>query len=165
MDRLQVDATLDGVDDALKLRSYHTLDPTQMVDDVLTVGSEAQNLADALVHIRIGMISVHGIPRNEHRHRWGDYSRHRPDRVPVVAGDKFDATIGKYVARRFRRCRPPFVNCSANHGTLHWTAHLLPRNRRAGMKQCTSHLRPHVLCMQSDVNQHRACIYHPLYGF
>ena len=132
-DGLEVDAAQRAGDDRER-RAQHVAHPRQTAQHVLAVRAKAQRLAQTLVEIAEGAIAAVGILNDQHRHRCRDHPGHGAHCVEVMARRELDGSLLAHLACGGIVWGKPLKEHGADDGSLHRSRHVLPCQRRAGVK-------------------------------
>ena len=133
-DHLEVDAA-HGVNNVLQGGPQHLFQPYQLIDGILSAAAKADSLAGALVDGGIGIVAVFLIEDADHRHGIGGQAGHRPYGIVVMARFIFYLTAACQCKGFFVIFRQTLVFENGDNGAPHGTAHILPRDRGAGVQQ------------------------------
>ena len=109
-------------------------DPSQAIDDVGTIGAEAQHLAEPFIQVAEGAVAGRAIADNPHRHRRADDAGHRADRAMMVAGRESNVAALHEALGGLAVLSPALKQERADDSALHGAAHALPLDRRSGVK-------------------------------
>ena len=143
-DALDVDAP-GRVDGPAQQRREIVVHPAQLLHHRLVVGAVPQHLADAHVERRVGVDAEAVVAHDVHLHRRGDDSRHRPDRVMVVARVEAQPAALREGDRLFRRLRPALEHAGPDDRPPHRPGHPVPRQRRSRVEhRVVAHAGHHV---------------------
>ena len=109
-------------------------DPPQAVDNVGTVGAEAQHLAEPLIQIAESAVASRRIANDPHRHRRTDDAGHWANRAVMMAGRESNGALLGEPRGGFVVLCPALEQECADDGPLHGPTHARPLDRGPGVK-------------------------------